>query len=166
MCTFLLLIVLLNMIIALISDIFEKIHQNIYSNILKELATLMLESEILLQRRNKFKNVKYLIIMEIQRNLHNDRDNESRIASVQNKISKQLEEQTEFLTQIQINLTEKMTHQAKLRQEKIQNMSLAAITPLSQGIESLEAEVLAYKKAFKRIMNPNTPYSQLKTIYY
>ena len=64
MNTFLIFIVLLNMIIAIISDTFERVLENINNNLLKELSILMVESEPLVSHKKLFKDKKYLIVIE------------------------------------------------------------------------------------------------------
>ena len=64
MNTFLIFIVLLNMLIAIINHTFERVHESIFNNLLKELSILMVETELLVSRERLFSNKKYLIIIE------------------------------------------------------------------------------------------------------
>lgn len=64
LCTFLFLIVFLNLLIAVLSDSFDKIQETLENNLLKELSIMMKDNEILLNRNKVFKEVKYLIVIE------------------------------------------------------------------------------------------------------
>jgi transient receptor potential cation channel subfamily V protein 6 len=61
--TLLVMLILLNLLIAIISDTFEKVMENIENNLLKEIVQIMVENEYLISRKRLFKNVKYLIVI-------------------------------------------------------------------------------------------------------
>ena len=63
-CTFFFLMVFLNLLIAVLSDSFDKIQETLENNLLKEQAIMMKDNEILLNRKKVFKDVKYLILIE------------------------------------------------------------------------------------------------------
>ena len=71
-CTFMVLIVFLNVLIAVLSDSFDKIQETLENNLLKEMATMMSENEVFVNRKKLFKDVKYLII--IKKNFSQSRD--------------------------------------------------------------------------------------------
>ena len=96
MNTFLIFIVLLNMIIAIISDTFEKVHESKNNNLLKELSILMVESELLVLHKNHFKNKKYMIIIEKIKD-SNHVDHESKLRTIRLNMIKKVKEQKELL---------------------------------------------------------------------
>ena len=63
-CTFWVMIVFLNLLIAVLSDSFDKIQETLENNLLKEMAIMMSENEILVNRKKVFKDMKYLIVIQ------------------------------------------------------------------------------------------------------
>ena len=58
------LIVLLNMLIAIMGDTFDKVQESSENNMLKEIASLMVENELLINRTKTFGDAKYIIVIE------------------------------------------------------------------------------------------------------
>lgn len=63
LCTFMILIVFLNLLIAVLSDSFDKIQETLQNNLYKEMAIMMSENEVFINRKSVFKGVKYLFII-------------------------------------------------------------------------------------------------------
>ena len=57
-------IVFLNLLIAVLSDSFDKIQETLENNLLKEMAIMMSENEILVNRKRTFGGMKYIFIIE------------------------------------------------------------------------------------------------------
>jgi len=112
--TFLILVVFLNLLIAIISDIFDKIHENIQNNLIKELVYFMVESEVLINRRKLFKKHKYIIIVSRERGKSTPVDAETRLQIIKNSMENQVSIQNNHLNEIYKRLE-------KDCREKIQN---------------------------------------------
>ena len=56
-------LILLNLLIAIMGDTFDQVQETSDQNILKDLAGIMVENEILLNRNLVFKNQKYIIVI-------------------------------------------------------------------------------------------------------
>ena len=61
--TVLLLLVLLNLLIAVMGDTFDRVKETSDNNTKKELVSMMNENEILIRRKAVFKNAKYIIVI-------------------------------------------------------------------------------------------------------
>ena len=57
------LIVLLNMLIAIMSDTFERVQENSESSMLKEVASIMQENSFLVNRYKMFRNFRYILVV-------------------------------------------------------------------------------------------------------
>mmetsp|Transcript_42028 Transcript_42028/g.48719 ORF Transcript_42028/g.48719 Transcript_42028/m.48719 type:complete len:229 (+) Transcript_42028:247-933(+) len=62
--TVILLIILLNMIVAVMGDTFDKVKETEMNNTLKELTSIMVENDLLISKRNEFGNAKYIIVIQ------------------------------------------------------------------------------------------------------
>lgn len=104
-----LLIVFLNLLIALISDIFDKIHENMNNNLLKELTEIMVETELMISRDILFKHNKYIIILEKQKGSITQNDIESKLAVIKQNLDLQVANQNEMTDKITKNLENHIT---------------------------------------------------------
>ena len=64
LCTFFVMILFMNLLIAVLSDSFKNIQETLENNLLKEMAIMMSENEILINRKKVFKDMKYLIVVQ------------------------------------------------------------------------------------------------------
>lgn len=83
-------IVLLNALIAIISDIFDKVYESMDSNLMKELVILMVESELLISRKGLFKKKKYVILMSRETGETGQVDVDSKLGVVRHHMAKQV----------------------------------------------------------------------------
>ena len=65
--TVILTIVLLNLVIAIMGDTFDRVQKSQESTMLKELVLMILENEFLVSRKRLFNNAKYIVIIEPER---------------------------------------------------------------------------------------------------
>ena len=103
-CTFLIFVVMLNMLIALINDIFAKIYQSINNNMLQELAVLMVESELLISRAKLFYGKKYIIVVTKEKPEYVATDITSQLGMMKSNMNKKFKEHTRVLMEITDNL--------------------------------------------------------------
>ena len=71
---------MLNMLIAIISDIFEKVLEKSKSNLLKEITQLMLDTNWIFRFFQVFKDTKYIITFTREQGEKEDGDEHSRLA--------------------------------------------------------------------------------------
>ena len=102
--TFINLLVILNAVIAVVSDIFDQVYENMNQNLLKELVILMAESELLISRKSLFKQKKYIVLIEKERGDGHQGGHESKIAVIKDFMELQLKKQGRLLEKMERNL--------------------------------------------------------------
>jgi hypothetical protein len=85
---FLIFLVLLNMLIAIISDIFEMVHEKSYNNLLKELTGMMLDTNWIFRLLPIFKENKYIIVFVKEQGEREQSDENSRISQMKKHMGK------------------------------------------------------------------------------
>jgi len=60
-------IILLNMLIALMSNVYEHVAEISDQALLKELCSMISDHEYVLSRENEFKNTKYVILARLEK---------------------------------------------------------------------------------------------------
>ena len=58
------LIIMLNLLIAIMGDTFDRVQETAENNMLKELTSIMVENEMLINRNHTFGDSKCIIIMQ------------------------------------------------------------------------------------------------------
>lgn len=153
LCTFLILIVFLNLLIALLSNSFDKIQESLDKSLLKEMATMMAENEVFLNRKCAFRNIKYLIIIEkvLARNVDDewngrlDHINKYIVKSEEahfkqmDETAKKLEDCFDLTTKFQIGYLEQNT-------EKSLNL-------ISEKVDRLETFSKTYRECWQKALN-------------
>lgn len=132
--TFLILIVFLNLLIAIISDIFDKVHENIKTNLVKELVYFMVESEVLINRKKLFKKQKYMIIVARVKGETADYNADSKMEVIKNNMNIQVQHQKAELDRIQHNLELELKERIYLKANAIEG---SAIKQLGKFINNL-----------------------------
>ena len=92
------------MLIALVNDIFDKIHENINNNLLKEFVVLMVESELLISRAKLFENKKYIIVVSKEKGNESAVDADSKLGVIKSNMDKKITEQGEVLDKVGDNI--------------------------------------------------------------
>ena len=95
---------MLNMLIALVNDIFDKIHQNISNNLLKELVVLMVESELLISRSVLFQDKKYIIVIKKEKGDDSAADADGKIGILKANMDRKIVDQSNTVDRISSNL--------------------------------------------------------------
>jgi hypothetical protein len=86
--TFMIFLVLLNMLIAIVSDIFAKVHEKMNNNLLKELTQLMLDNDWLFRGMPFFRKTKYIITFTKEQGEKEDSDDISRLAALKKSMKR------------------------------------------------------------------------------
>jgi hypothetical protein len=124
------------MLIAIISDIFEKVHENISNNLLKELAVLMVETELLISRKRLFKNKKYLIIIAQEKGETSRVDAESKLMILKQYMFKKVNEQEKRLKEISVDFEKFLEEETE---SKLVGMSTdKSLASLSEKLDEFE----------------------------
>ena len=88
------------MLIALVSDIFDKIHENINNNLLKELAVVMVESEFLISRARLFYGKKYIIVVRKEKGSESNIDADSKLGVIKLNMDNKIKDQSKILDRV------------------------------------------------------------------
>ena len=141
MNTFLIFIVLLNMLIAIISDTFERVHESIFNNLLKELSILMVETELLVSRKRLFKNKKYLIIIEKETGETSKVDAESKLQIVKISMEKKVEEQKVILDTLNNDFEEFVENELESKAMEYETATNRELGKLTEKVEKFESMI-------------------------
>ena len=138
MNTFLIFIVLLNMLIAIISDTFERVHESISNNLLKELSILMVETELLVSRKRLFSNKKYLIIIEKETGETSKVDAESKLQILKSSMAKKVEDQKTVLDTLNNEFEEFVENELENKAEEYEAATNRELGKLTEKVEKFE----------------------------
>jgi hypothetical protein len=123
--TFFILIVLLNLLIALMGDTFDKVQETAENSMLKELTQIMRENEFLFQRKKIFKKFKYIIIVELEKASDEGSFSwEGRMSFLKKFIEESMNDQTKVIKKMEKNIEKiverKMKEEITLNNNAIQ----------------------------------------------
>ena len=150
--TFLILIVFLNLLIAIISDIFDKVHENINNNLMKELVYFMVESEVLINRKALFKKQKYIIIVARERGETGEFDAESKLSVIKHNMDRQVNNQKNELDRIRKGLERGIKEKIQMRADTIETSANKHIAQLSDRVEETETLHNKYRVLFETLL--------------
>ena len=143
------LIVFLNLLISIISDTFDKVKETEESNMLKELALIMSENEILVDRSKVFEHAKYIIVITKDTPEQESYSWDGRL----NRIKSFLEQDTEFQKKAWLNLEKHIITELNIQANKFAiqmgKSSTKLIHSLEEKLDSFEKMIKDFKKQGK-----------------
>ena len=151
--TLIILIVLLNLVIAIMGDTFDRVQETQEKSLLKELSQMIRENEFLLSRKRVFKRSKYVIVIEPEKA---EGEGKGTWEGKLNQLKTFIEESSEA----------HISHLKKL-QESIENITVSALDEkvrpiedkinhkLSQCDQRLEKVMNMVESIFEAIQNEN-----------
>ena len=107
-------IVMLNMLVAIMGDTFDRVMDTAESSMYKELAATMYENEMIMNRKRIFGDAKYIIIIQEEKAEESDLGWEGKIKYLKGFLYKQTVEQDKILKDIEKELS-KTYHKAILQ---------------------------------------------------
>ena len=138
LCTFFVMIVFLNLLIAVLSDSFDKIQETLENNLLKEMAIMMSENEILINRKKVFKDMKYLIVIQKVLSKHKKDGWGGRLNYVNNIIKKTRHDHFKKMDNIADNLETTFEQYAFSRINELEAKSEKSISFVSDKVDRLD----------------------------
>jgi len=102
------LIVLLNLLIAIMGDTFDRVRENSENSMLKELVTIMSENEMLINRDQYFCKYKYIIVAETVRGEGSELHWDGRLQRLREYLEKNVNTQINILKSMQKNIIDKI----------------------------------------------------------
>jgi hypothetical protein len=114
------LIVFLNMLIAIMGDTFDRVQETSENNMLKELASIMVENEMLINRAAIFKDAKYIIVIQEEKAEESAISWEGRLQTLKKYMDKSVYEQNKLLKSLQECIGEKIKIKAEKRAKELE----------------------------------------------
>jgi len=149
--TFFNFVVLLNAVIAIISDIFDQVYENMNKNLLKELVTLMAESELLISRKRLFKNKKYIIIIQKETGELESANAESKIAIIRSHMGKLMKSQDRVLFDIERDLKHYVDKKINIKGEEIEHSTDKKLASVTVQLNNLDLNLKQYQDLWQKV---------------
>lgn len=140
------------MIIAIISDIFEKVYESMSSNLLKELVVLMVESELLISRKSLFKNYRYIFIITKETGDIGRGDVENKLDILKHCLDTQVEDHKEKVDELRDNIGRFLNEKLQEKSETLDSMTNARITSVTTKFDELDIQLKEYTDAYEHIV--------------
>lgn len=142
--TIIIVIILLNLVIAIMGDTFGRVQETQEATKLQEFANIMRENEFLISRKQLFKNIKYIIVVEPNKSDEEVSDWQGRLQELKKKlnssINKNSAEFEEFTGKVRNMMTYQIKENFKPFEDKL-NMNIENIdTRLAKQFESAEKQ--------------------------
>ena len=147
--TFLILIVLLNMLIAIIIDIFEEVHESMNSNLLKELVVLMMESELLISRKTLFKKYRYIFVINKETGYTGRGPDNNKLSILKHHMDLQAANQNEVVDKIQTNVERYFECKVREKTDHLEHSTTKKIASISDQLEEHNAKLKEYLSVFE-----------------
>lgn len=149
LCTFFILILFLNLLIAVLSDSFDKIQETLDNNLLKEMAIMMSENEVFINRKRVFKGMKYLFIIDKTSNTYKPDKWGGRLDYVNKIIKKTKDIHIRLMNRIVEDIRFKFSEILKTRLGKFLQTTNKSMNHLEDRVDKLEANMGIYKDLYK-----------------
>lgn len=154
-------IIILNAVIAIVSDIFDQVYENMNKNLLKELVILMAESELLISRKSLFKSKKYILLVEIEKGDAQVATSETKIGVIKDFMDGQIKKQHRIIQKMERNLQTFIDRKRKswdflwvivtIKSEELENFTEKRLDTVNQQLEILDLHHKGYQDLYQRV---------------
>lgn len=120
MNTMITLIIFLNLLIAIMGDTFDRVQETVDNNILKELSSIMLENEMLINRKKIFGDAKYIIVIQEEKAEESTASWEGRLQHLKKFMDKSVQEQNKLLKDLELNISDTIKEKAEKRAKEME----------------------------------------------
>ena len=117
------LIIFLNLLIAIMGDTFDRVQETTEENMLKELAKLMVENEVLINRKKLFGDAKYIIIIQEEKAEESVLSWRGRLKQLKTFMDKAVKDQNKLLNSLEKKFIEEIKENAERKSKEIENSS-------------------------------------------
>ena len=114
--TMIVLIIMLNLLIAIMGDTFDRVQETSENNMLKELASIMVENEMLINRHRMFGEAKYIIIIQEEKADESEVSWEGKLQYLKKYMDKTVIDQSKLLKSLEkeiVQIKEKVEKKGK-----------------------------------------------------
>ena len=120
MNTMITLIIFLNLLIAIMGDTFDRVQETAENNKLKELASIMIENELLINRKSLFGDSKYIIVIQEERAEESIESWEGRLQHLKKYMYNVVESQNKLLKSIEKKIMEEVKEKTEKRGKELE----------------------------------------------
>lgn len=134
------LIIFLNLLIAIMGDTFDRVQETTENNMLKELANIMVENEMLINRKRVFGDAKYIIVIQEEKAEESSVSWEGRLQVLKKFMDKNVSVQNKLLNALEVGISEKIKFKAEKRAKEMEasaNRYFTSIFEKSDLIQSM-----------------------------
>ena len=132
-------IVMLNMLVAIMGDTFDRVIETAESSMYRELASAMIENEMIVNRHRIFGDAKYIIIIQEERADELDIGWEGRINHIKNFIYRQSYAQSKILKEIEKDMLSQIKFKAEKRGKDLEISANRHFQSLFEKLSYLES---------------------------
>jgi hypothetical protein len=139
--TMITLIVFLNMLVAVMGDTFDRVQETSENNMLKELANIMVENEMLINRKRLFGDAKYIIVIQEEQAEESSVTWEGKLNTLKKYMEKNVDDQNRLLKSLQESIKEKIRERAERRAKGMEDSAGKYIGMIHEKAEQIEAVI-------------------------
>lgn len=136
--TMMLLIIFLNLLIAIMGDTFARVQETIENNMLKELAGIMTENEMLINREKVFGDAKYIIVIQSEKAEEMSGGWEGRLKTLKTYMDKSVIEQNGLLKLLGKEIERANREKAERRVKELETNVNKIINSLSEKVDIIQ----------------------------
>lgn len=136
--TMITLIIFLNLLIAIMGDTFDRVQETVENNMLKELANIMVENEMLLNRNKIFGDAKYIIVIQEEKAEEAGVSWEGRLQYLKKSMDKSVKEQNKLLKGLEENMSEIIKEKTEKRAKEMESNANKYFTLIFEKADMIE----------------------------
>ena len=136
--TMITLIIFLNLLIAIMGDTFDRVQQTSENNMLKELAQIMVENELLINRKRTFGDAKYIIIIQEEKADATHESWEGRLQMLKKFMYGAVERQNKLLKNIEKKVMEEVKEKTEKRGKELETSANRVINTLLEKSDEVQ----------------------------
>jgi len=115
------LIIFLNLLIAIMGDIFDRVQEAQENNTLKEFAGIMIENELLLNRKKVFKDSKYIIVIQEEKADESTASWEGRLQYLKKTMDRAVLQQKKLLDNLEKSISSTIKEKTEKRAKDLES---------------------------------------------
>lgn len=135
------LIIFLNLLIAIMGDTFDRVQETTENNMLKELANIMVENEMLINRSAIFGDAKYIIVIQEEKADESSVSWEGRMQHIKKYMDRTVVEQNKLLKSLEENICDKIKEKAEKRAKEMENSANKYFSIILEKADQVEKTI-------------------------
>lgn len=139
--TMIILIIMLNMLIAIMGDTFDRVQDTSENNMLQELANIMCENENLINRKSIFGDAKYIIIIQSEKAEEAEVSWDGRLQYLKKSMDMAVHEQNKILRDLEKHIFTQIKERAEHRGKELENSANKNIALLLEKTDLIQVEL-------------------------